>query len=378
LSDVFSGLNLNKLGSETWFKTKEYISNLQADLDEATYHEFDIEYREVIWNKFIPHNYEGNLPITFDISAPYNQIRDFTLNGMNISRMDYIYEIANVKVADIWKGTCGDYRDTYTNQEVKSGGLTVDHIDGDVYSTGGEAQATVLKWLQDSNVGWSAGTRQPPTQITDGVGGNGVVDGPPIGTDWNHKKQEPCTISPRIQLKPLVTETKQPINTRYAYVAVDTVTQWWFYSPAGVEQVLTSPTDNVKYRTCSVHATNYYVHMQYEVTVNFIATAKIEFEKYEGWMDDPFFWQADWVWFEGLSGTTDYTLLVDTTNPWETFLADLAGGIFGGFMAFAVPIIIIIAIVFGIYIFIQIGIPLIKGRKVASIAKKTIEKKVRK
>jgi len=99
--------------------------------------------------------------------------------------------------------------------------------------------------------------------------------------------------------------------------------------------------------------TNRYVHQEFNVEVNFLAS--MQFDPILGGviLEDPFVRAGDFVWDESLLGTSDYTIVQYT--PVQDF--------FDMLLTTALPIILVIIIIgVGIYVFMKIGMPLLMFR----------------
>jgi len=366
-----------------WLTTKEYVGNWLYDCTPDV--DYNINFKEIaVGNRYNSHNYEGNLPITFDVVIPGNFEEERMLNDVKFSRMNMTYRIESIFLKEYHHGTCGDY-------DIEFIGKTVDH--SEIYATtiGGKTRddkfdeyvAQVAQDMRNTGVGWEQKdiyTESVQTELSD-IGCSVGAGGPTRAGVCESATFD----SGHYQLRPRVDAKKQRIDYKYGYFAIDiddscwrsgpdcTGYVWWptlVYSPARIEEAILSPGETYE-RYLMTKVTNQFVHMRFEIKVYFTTTAIIKYELAERILEDPVFDQGNWIMNAEIGGARTYTIVMDQgTSLWDVF-----SELFGEFGWIINSILIIIVVVVAIYIFIQIGIPVLKGAGTALRAEKKLERR---
>jgi hypothetical protein len=305
---------------------------------------YGVTWREVdLGDTFRPYDYDLIQPISIDIAPDFADLDGQTFNGIPIRSADYIYQVKSVEVVDMRDGTVGDYADKYTDQDFKEV-----NVDFDQFLAQEPSNAEALKRVASYNLGYN------PVRIKEDVTVQPEkIDSHPIGhTEINPISNTALIFNEMIVLRPKVTKDVQEFVIRYCALE--------YCSTYKTSTIYTGPVAYEKSRIRSVHVYNQFIHKEYKVNVNFLSTVQLSAEEYESFLADPYLKQGDWLWDEDLGGVTDVVVVANqpiTSQLLEGIMSELFG--FDGILTW---IIIIIVAIVGIYIFIKVGIPLIRLR----------------
>jgi len=339
--DCFPNANLDKMESVKYVTILKYDGNW--NLVNAERLPYSIDYRTVEFgNTFLKHDYNGYIPITVDIREDWEYRPSILINGIELLNPTIESEVKTIVVSKVRSNFVGDYDDIYKGQDVKSGSVTAEKVGKEDPVLFGTASQDVINKINSLNLGWSYEsystglTKQQRLLRTEPVG----------ATYTNQESNDQCAFKLAAQLRPEITYDTQQIKVRYAEIGwdyVDTIFPVW--SPACVEFV-TQVEQSYKTRIPSVHIRNQFVHTEFDVHVNFIATAELIPEITESELEDPYFEEGDYVWDENTEGETDVDVVV--TSPITDFIDNI--------VQFGLPILIIIIIIgVGLFILYKFG-----------------------
>ena len=338
LRDVFPDLETNKWSSYTTYATIKLTT-----LTTTSMHYGKFRYSYVYLGTPDYHDYDVNIPMTIGINPTFSALDGKTIGGVSIKTSEYLYEVKSVVVVSQRTGTCGDYNDNYTPQPKLSDGVDTLTLD----KTLTLSQTKVINKIAELNLGWETGISSE--YVTEGITINAILsDAPSIGSCFTNLATGDLSYDYPLRLAPGITRTKQRIDVRtggFHYIsAYGTITQ-----------ILPINSYSI-YRDISAHATCPFVHQEYETVVYLISNVEVDAEIYESALNDPFFRKGDWLW-DPIIDSYDPEILVP-----RTFLDDLSDW----WDEYGWIIILVIIGTIGIYLFIQIGMPLLMlqlGRK---------------
>lgn len=292
---------------------------------------------------FLSHDYDFTLPISIDIAPDFANLDGTTINGINIRSADYLYQIKAVEVANVRDGTCGDYEDLYTDQSWDGVNVEMDQFVEDSITN-----EYALGRVAEYDLGVD------PLDTRDHTIQNSKIDTFPQGhTEIYPSSNQPVIFNEHIALRPEITESIQEFEVRDAGLVSDGLFGW--------DDVERNPSTKEVDRVRSAHVYNQFIHKEYKVSVNFLATIQLDAQMYESFLADPYLKLGDWLWDNELGGTTD-VVVVPHDSGIEMFWAVLGDMLFGS-GGWIILVIIIIVVIVVIYIFLKkFGMPLIKKR----------------
>ena len=299
--------------------------------------EYKVGYYAVDFNVRYNHEYNGYFPITIGLKDLKEGSGELVLGDYTFDMITIAYDVRTVKCTNRYDDTVGDYEDIYVSfNAVDEGSLSL------VSVTEQTANKEVMDYInQEADIGWVKGNIGSPITLQNyKVGGTGRTETCTLSSAGGDLSQfNLATI-----LQPEITETRQYNTITWAKI-------WWdyddlpFISPAGMGFDAGPSTKDVP-RRVSAKAINRFMHWELEGDFDLYTTVVIAGELSESELADPDFSQGDWVWDDTWQGDIP-TLPEDTTE------SDILG------IIWLFTWIIIIAFI--VYIFIQIGIPIIKG-----------------
>lgn len=370
ITDAFPNINLNARESREYVEILKYpsiniwpppkfnrLQTITANINYRTI-DFDTTVDEVIGEPFSGvnlkvHDYDGVIPITVQLHEDFGTIDEMKIaEGLILFNPKIIAEVKKVIVDVTRSDTTGDYSDIYMNSKDKFGEVSVYFPDTTLPSLGeGDRKALVTQTIQDINLGVDLDPLVEGLTVLGGKTGQSFIKAEPVGTFFDNLQSTPSyTFDLPMRIKPEISYASQDVNVRWAQLEWD-YEDFWF-NEADV-WVMEGPKTDVYPRYPSVHVSNRYIHQEFKVEVNFIASMQFDPELGGVILEDPFVIAGDFVWDESLMGTSDYTLTQYT--PLQDFFDFL------GTSVLPIIIIIIVAIV-GIYIFMKIGMPLLMYR----------------
>lgn len=286
---------------------------------------------------FNDQHYTDPLQLTVDIVPTFKDFGGEYLNGVLINSVDHLYEIKAVVMDEVEHGLVGEYNDYYTDQSTKSGSVDAIKLEAD-----DPGNTAARQGINDLNLGWETDdildVRNDLTIQSD----NWFSD--PKGTTYMNSGTGAFNFNVNFALRPEITYSEQTIHVRGACLIVDTLFNTY--------QLHGAATNYNAFRTRSIHVTAPFIHQEYEVTVYFLATVKLDFEQYESILNDPYFVRGDWLWNEEIGGTTDVTLV--ESDPLDYIIDTL--------MPIIAFIVIVIIVILVIYILLKVGMPLLMFR----------------
>lgn len=301
---------------------------------------------------FNEHDYWGSLPLTVSVQQDFGAFSDIQVSeGLTFSNPSLASEIKKVVVSTTREDVVGDYEDLYLGGSESFGAVSLDFPEVTNPSIGsGDRKELATQEIADLNLGCKFLDLEEELTVTPpGKTGQSFLAAEPVGVDWdNIQSTSSFTFNVPMRIKPEVTYARQDVETRWARLLWDYEDAIFSYAGVWVDS---GPISQVSQRYPSVHVTNRYIHQEYDVEVNFIATMAFDPELGGHLLEDPFVMSGDFIWDESLFGTSDYTITQYT--PVQDFIDN--------FITSFLPMIIIILVsIVGLYIFIKIGIPLIR------------------
>lgn len=299
------------------------------------------------------HDYDGYLPITVALHEDFGTLAEMEIaEGLTLYNPKIIAEVKKVIVDVTRSDTVGDYDDVYANEKNDFGEVSIYYPDDALPSLGsGDRKADVTQTIQDLALGSNLGEKYEGLTVLGGSTGQSFVRAEPIGVIFDNMESTPSyKFNLPMRIKPEISYCSQDVDVRWAQIEWDYQDLW--LNEAGV-WVMEGPRTDVYQRYPSVHVTNRYIHQEFKVEVNFIAS--MQFDPVLGGviLEDPFVIAGDFVWDESLMGTSDYTITQYT--PFQD-LTDFM-------LTSVLPVILLIVIVgVVIYIFMKIGMPLLMFR----------------
>lgn len=213
-----------------------------------------------------------------------------------------------------------------------------------------ESQTAVVNKIASLNLGWETGMTSD--YVTEETINQMIVNAPSIGSGATNTETGDLQYNYPLRLAPGITRTKQRIDVRSGGFDYNSV----FGTFPSIYPI---NSYNI-YRTISAHATCPFVHQEYEVGVYLLANVEVDAEIYESALADPFFMRGDWLW-NPLITSWDPTIVVEPTllDNWLSWWEE-----------YGWIIILVLILGVGIYLFIQIGVPLIAKNKTIEIVRK--------
>jgi len=323
----FPYANLDEKESAIYLKMK--VFDACWNVEDTTPIFYAIDYRTVNFgSKFLTHDYNGYTPITVKIKEDFQE-REIIINGITFKNPQIESEVKFIEVVETRSGECGTYQDIYTGQSIKEGSVSTEKIGKQEPVLVGALDAQVLQKINQINLGWSYG--QSYSGLTKQ---QSLLRAEPKGATFKNRDiGASYSFNLPIQVKPGITYSKQNIDVRYAELWWDNV-DTFIISPAAFG-IVEGPISKTQTRVNSVHIHNQFIHQEFKVHVNFIATAELIPEEGGIDLDDPYLEEGDYVWDETTEGTTDVEIVY--TSPWSDLLDNV--------IQFGLPILIIIIVI---------------------------------
>lgn len=290
----------------------------------------DYRYSTIQFGTVFPSTIRETANIEVGINPTWSDLDGTVINGVTIVSAVQEYNIQSLEVIDKTAGFCGDYQDSYTNEDPISVGLIATAIDKDSASA-----VDVANVITSYNLGASTGLSQSGITLQQYLR---YADG--IGTPFTNPTTGSISFATNYVLQPEITYTNQPINRKYALIIHDT-----FLGNAWIQGGIVSDFKN---RVTAVHFKNVYTKQTFRTTVQFISTVVLDLEEHEGISIPPDLDPGDWIYDPYLTGDTEIPIY---QSGWEAFLEA-----FGWIIALVVGVALII-------LFVKFGLPLIFRRK---------------
>lgn len=328
--NFFPNINLAAQHEEWFFKVNHfYIHSSPTAMYSVKWNEVD--YGSVSqW-----HDYIGSIPLTVGIKELTGTRGEIEINGVTISVPEYIPNTLQSQVTILRSGVVGDYNDIFTNvNDVEGGDVSLVVLDDF-----NEQQQAIINYYNDYNLGWSPGNVQIGQTLQ-----QSLVSGAQGGATFHN--QNPA--ANRFYTFNLGAEIQPEV---YQYVQYNTlkkaeIVYWHYLFPGNIDPIYGPATESIQ-RVVGVHTTNYFLHWDLTVEVEFYATIPSTAELTQSILDDPYLKAGDMMWDTSIVGTHHVDLPLTTGD----LLSDL--------MPWIILIIIIAVLALVIYLFIQVGMPLI-------------------
>jgi len=349
---VYPNINLDNQHSEQFFR----IQYMNIDGAESVYY-------YVTWNSMElgtmrQHNYDGTIPITVGIRDILGNSGTITINGQTFDTPTYVADVVRTRITDVNDGVVGAYDDIFTNiDDVDSGSVSFQELEDDFSAS----QSRIIAYVDSSNLGWSGGSIEEGQTLQ-----QSMVGGSQKGVEFHNPTISDSyrfDLSARIQ--PEVSKYSQYNDIRAAEVKYWTWGLW-----AGDMDILVSPhTYTAPERIVAIHTENQFIHWNFEIDVEFVATVESTAELTQAILDDPFLRAGDMIWDVGFTGDYEVDIALQKRDPLDIF-EDIFGDIFDFLFGDIFSILIVIIVVgVGIYIFIKV-IPTIQKRKLRNNPKR--------
>lgn len=346
LKDVFYDLKTNAMSNPvTYAHIREFPIAFVPYISNDYYGKFTYSYVDNI-DVYDLHNDFHDIPVTIGINPTFSALDGKVVNGITIKTSEFFYEVKVMDVVLAKEGTCGDYTDLYTTQEDVSKGVDTTTLSDDIPTF---SQQFVIDHIEELDLGWKTGMGS--NYFTDGITITELLwDSFSEGESRSNPATGDLTYIYPIRLQPELSYGEQRIDVRYTFFS---------YDPNGI--LYTQPIQEFSVdRVISTHVKCPFVHLEYETTVYLICNVELDAEIYESALDDPFFRKGDWLW-NPIINSYDPTLIVLPT-PLDDLQAwwDEWGWL----------VILVLISVAGIYLFIQIGMPLILKKQAIDVMRR--------
>lgn len=342
MDNVFPELDTDKMSS---YKNYAEISVVDWTQSYTVYGKFRYSYVEL--GEHVDHDYNLNIPVTIGINPLFSALDGEIINGITVKTSEYLYEVKSMKVVLARDGTCGDYNDIYTTQgELSKGGVDTATL-SDVEQT--LSQTTVINKIKDLDLGYKTGVTPEylfPKTIQEILHDSftGVEYRTNLGTG-------DLTYDYPIRLQPEITRTRQRIDVRSG--------GFTYYPPSNVIAFV-DPIDSYEInRIISAHIKCPFVHTEYETNVYLLCNVELDAEMYESALDDPFFRKGDWIWDP----------IIESWDPVVVVLPTLFDDLEDWWDKYGWLVITVIVLIAGLYIFVQVGMPLILKKKATDVVR---------
>ncbi|MHA2033359.1 MAG: hypothetical protein ACW99Q_28645, partial [Candidatus Kariarchaeaceae archaeon] len=323
---VYPDINRDKQHSE-WFLTvgRKYCWEYKTTIYSVLWNTIDLGTKRT-------HNYDGHIPVTVGIRNIRGNDGTIILNGQTFETPAYVADIVKTKVTGLRDGEVGVYKDLFPKGDVKEGTVEFQELDDDFSAT----ESEIINYLNTADLGWRSG---------DIVRGQTLQQarlyGDQIGAEYsNIVSSDSYTFPLGARIQPEVYEMKQMNDIRYAKIKYGAEWCW-----SGLFEVLEGPaTKTAPKRITAVHVNNYFLHWEFEVTVEFIATVESTAKLTQAILNDPYLKAGDMIWDVDFTGDYEVDVI-----PTRYSIGDWFSGVFGGLFGNIFTIIIIIVVVVVIY-----------------------------
>lgn len=345
----------------------EHIGIFLDQLEDTPYYQTFPSYN---FGEMTPHEFNGIIPLKMDLNPDFYNPEGEKIGDIVIGETNYAYKIKQLQVTNTSTGRVDKYKDIYSGAESDRS----EPFDFDLQSSN-DVPDKFIDEVEEYEAG--AWRRDEITKTKQ----KGIADPVRhIGTSIDNTEWGQYTFEFRANLEPQVTRTKEDVKRkRLKYQQHDSALapdRYYTYEDS-------SPSEKTPYIQKSAHVYNYYIETDYTVKVLFETDMEIEnYEEDPAYLENPSFTTGDWYWnyddggYEGMSMPTERIDSDDFFDAVVDFFGDLGdavggaiGSLFGGFIGglfsgpggFLLLIILIIATIIGIYLFIKIGLPFIRG-----------------
>lgn len=295
---------------------------------------YAVGYNDVILGEKVPHDYTGSIPLTVGFKE-WTGKRPLVVNGVEISTPWYTADISNVKTVNIRGGEVGSYEDIF----VDSTGFREGTVDFTKTEDTPTDTSDTIDWLEGKNIGWTGSEKNYNTGIQEYV-----RTAPPIEKD-NPDPAEVKDFSFNVpaQLRPEVYRIKNDIELRTAAIIFEQqlLGDWKL-------TVVSQPATRMVKRTVGVHVVNQFIYWDFTVKMIVYASVENSAELSESILSDPYLEMGDFIWDTGYVGAREIDIRIPDEPDWLEWWDEW------GWL-----VILILVSVVGIYLFIQVGMPLI-------------------
>jgi len=347
---IYPNINLNAKYAEPFFT----VTRMYFGSDTRTV--YTVSWNTINTGTMRQHNYDGSIPVTVGIRDILGNDGTITIGDETFNTPGYVADIVRTKVINVKSGNVGEYTDRFTNvADVKKGSVTFKELDDDFTAS----ESKVIAYFQNSNLGWTAGAVRRGQTIQQSVIGSSQT-----GTEFPSRSiGETATFNLNARIQPEVYEYVQYNKIRYGTIRYWT---WGFF--AGNIDTLVGPAEkSAPKRVTAIHTTNSFIHWDFEVTVEFVATVDSTASLTQSILADPYLKAGDMIWDTSFTG--DYK--VDVPLQKET-LGDIFSGLFGGLFGNVRNILIIVAVIAVSVVILYIALKLRK-RKRGGVAIKIVK-----
>ena len=338
LRDVFPDLRTDMMSSFTTYAT---IKLTTLTTTEMHYGKFRYNYVSLGTPNY--HDHSANILMTIGINPTFSALDGKLIGGVPIKTSEYLHEVKTVKVVSAHDGTCGDYSDYYTGKDEVSGGVITETFSKSLTLS----QEAVINRIESMDLGWETGNT--PEYVTSGITiQQSLLNAPAIGVAPTNPETGNLNYRYPLRMAPEITYTKQRIDVK---------TGGFNYNEFfGTFPPQFPPFPTASYsidRIISGHVRCPFVHQEYEAIVYLLCSVELDAEIYESALQDPYFVKGDWLWDP----------IIDSWDPVITVPPTIWDELEDWWDKYGWIIITIIVLTAGIYIFIQVGMPLILLKK---------------
>jgi hypothetical protein len=360
IRDIWENMNVDAQQRYEFLKVKVYGAGLDRVGTWGPYH---VSFDHVELGNINRHHYDVDVPIEVGLNPDFYNFAGETLGDIEIAGSDYVWKPKTLEVQNTETGKIGEYKDILTSQptqEEQYVDIGRDHI-GTNEETG---KSKLQDWIASKNLGAyvvESNTYVEQSWIKD--------PGKPAGSVMTNTQTGSTTFNDYIELRPEVTVTRNKVKKRAVSAKYNNFYDNYWGANV-VEQ--SSGEEGMPYVTQKTHAQNYYIHKEYTTNIVFECNVEIaNYEESESLLEKPAFEQGDWIWTAERGGTEELTLVSEPSAGTQIgeaigraiggFFEGIFGGLFSGTAGFVLLIIIILSVIIGIYLFIKVGLPLIRG-----------------
>ncbi|GAG67802.1 unnamed protein product [marine sediment metagenome] len=218
------------------------------------------------------HDYEGYIPITVTMHEDWGTINEMKIaEGLTLYNPKILAEVKKVVVDVVRSDIVGDYNDVYKGGKESFGSVSVQTYESALPSLGaGDRKAQVTQNIQDLDLGCTFGDRIEGLTVLGGKTGKSELYAEPEGVIFDNMESTPSfRFNLPARIKPEISYCSQDVEIRWARLEWDYEDALW--SEATVK-VIEGPVETVYPRYPSGHVTNRYVHQEFNVEMNFIAS----------------------------------------------------------------------------------------------------------
>lgn len=356
IRDIWQNMDVNAQQRYEFLKVKVYGAFLDRVGTWGPYH---VSFDHVELGDINRHHYDTDVPIEVGLNPDFHNFAGESIGDIKINGSNYVWKPKTLEVQNTETGKIGEYKDILTKQpsyEEQYVDIGQEYI-GTKEDTG---KSTLQEYIAEKNLGAyrvGADTYLEQSWIHD--------PGKPSGAVMSNTETGTTTFNDYVELRPEVTVTRNKIKKRSFTAQYNNF--YDSYDDISVSEQ-SSGEEGMPYVIQKTHAQNYYIHKEYTTNIVFECNVQIEnYEESESLLSKPEFQQGDWIWTSQRGGTEELTLVSEPsagTQLWENIFGAIGGffnALFGSPAGIIMLVIIVIVIIVGIYLFIKIGLPIIKA-----------------